>query len=92
MAYLNQQERDELLDELKKKNFMQIKRKLRRMDPKGRLAFYRNVQETDRWMTRYVLEGLGTQVTLVESVDISQGKNDFTLQEIIVEPLPTNRL
>lgn len=93
MAYLNKQERDELLNELEKaKTFKRIQGKLRRKDPQGRLAYFRNVQETDRWMTRYVLEGLGTQVTLVEKFNLDRGKRKFDLVEIVVEPTPQNRL
>ncbi len=92
MAFLNQQERDALLDEIKNMKFNQIKGRLRGKDKKCRLAYFRNVQETDRWMTRYVLEGLGTQVTLVESEDTSKGKIDYKLVEIIVAPTSENRL
>ena len=92
MAYMNQEEREKLLDELKRKNFMQIKRRLRRMDPKNRLAYFRNVQESGRWMTRYILDGLGTQVTVVESKNKGGGKTAYELEEIIVEPTAENRL
>jgi hypothetical protein len=92
MAFLTKDERDKLLDEIKNLRFNQIKGRLRGKDTKCRLAYYRNVQETDRWMTRYVLEGLGTQVTLVESMDDSTGKTDYKLVEIIVQPTPDNRL
>ncbi len=95
MAFLNEQERDKLLEELKKKNFNQAKGKLARMDPQGRLAYYRNVQNAGEWVTRYDLEGLGTRVTLVEqnlnANDSAKNKNDFQLVRITVEPLPGNR-
>jgi hypothetical protein len=92
MAYLNKQERDNLLDEIKTLKFNQIKGRLRGKDTKCRLAYFRNVQETDRWMTRYVLESLGTQVTLVESLTMNKDKTNYTLIEIIVEPTKDNRL
>ncbi len=92
MAFLNQQEREALLNEIKDLRFNQIKGRLFRKDKKCRLAFFRNVQETNRWMTRYILEGLGTQVTLVESLDHSNGKATYKLEEIIVAPTPENRL
>lgn len=96
MAFLNTQERQALLDELKSMNFNQAKWKLQHLDPKGRLAFYRNAQGVNRWMTRYVLQGLGTQVTLVEKNQVQQKdskfKSKFDLVEIIVEPMPENRL
>lgn len=92
MAFLNQQEREALLNEIKDLRINQIKGRLLRKDKKARLAFYRNVQETNRWMTRYILESLGTQVTLVESLDRSNGKATYKLEEIIVAPTPENRL
>lgn len=96
MAYLNKEERDALLDEIKNMKYNKIKGKLMRMDKKSRLAYFRNVQEVGRWMTRIVLEGLGTQVTLVETLDVDPLKGaknrDYTLVEIIVEPTNENRL
>lgn len=96
MAYMNKQERDALLDEIKSMKFNQIKGKLLRMDKDSRLAYFRNVQETDRWMTRIVMEGLGTQVTLVETLKQRETADNFNrkyeLAEIIVEPTPENRL
>jgi hypothetical protein len=92
MAFLNKDERDKLLNEIKDLSFNRIKGRLRSKDKRCRLAFYRNVQETDRWMTRYILDGLGTQVTLVESLDDSSGKAKYNLVEIIVQPTPENRL
>lgn len=95
MAYLNQQEREQLLNELKDMTFNRARGKLRRLDPKGKLAVFRNVQDVNRWVTRYDLHGLGTQVTLVETRD-NKEKNGlmspaFHMTEIIVEPMPGNR-
>ncbi|MCU0512042.1 MAG: hypothetical protein MUE40_05670 [Anaerolineae bacterium] len=92
MAYLNKQERDQLLEELRGKHFARCQRLLVLKDPKIRLKYFRNNQEVDRFMTRYVLGGMGTQVTLVESLHMDGEKRVFTLQEIIVEPTPDNRL
>jgi hypothetical protein len=92
MAYMNKQERDALLDELKDKRFARCQRILTLKDDKVRLAYYRNVQETDRWMTRYVLPTMGVQVTLVERLELKGTKKDYTLTEIIVEPTADNRL
>lgn len=96
MAFLNKQERDALLDEIKDLNFNQIKGRLFRKDKESRLAYYRNVQETNKWMTRIVLEGLGTRVTLVERLSKEETPDDFNreyeLSEIIVEPTEENRL
>lgn len=94
MAYLNASERGQLLDELKGMKFGRAKFKLSRLDPQGRLAYYRNVQQSGEWHTRYILDGLGTIVTLVE---VNNAKNDqprnkqrFEFVNIIVEPTPAN--
>ncbi len=94
MAYLNEQQRQELVNNLKNVKFMQAKGKIRRMDEESRLVFWRNAQSVGRLITRYNLPTLGTRVTLVEGVDeIAQGgklKADYTLIEIVAEPLPGN--
>jgi len=94
MAFLNKDERDALLDEIKDKNFNRIRNHLYAKDQKGRLGYYRNVQESGKWMTRYILEGLGTQVTVVETLrDNARGnKKEYVMEEIMVEPMPENRL
>lgn len=92
MAYMNKQDRDALLDELRGKRFARCQRILTLKDAKVRLAYYRNVQEVDRWMTRYVLPTLGVQATLVEKLALQGSKKVYTLQEIIIEPTADNRL
>lgn len=92
MAYLNKSERDALLQELWGNRFERCQRILVLKDRSARLKYYRNIQETDRWMTRYVLPTLGTQVTLVEGMHVDGEKRTFNLNEIIVEPTPDNRL
>jgi hypothetical protein len=92
VAYLNKSERDALLEELRGKRFERAQRILVLKDQNVRLKYFRNIQETDRWMTRYVLPDLGTQVTLVEGLKTDGGNRTFTLNEIIVEPTPDNRL
>ena len=96
MAYLNSSERQQLLDDLTGLKFGRAKGKLQRMDPKGRLAYYRNAQQSGEWHTRYVLESLGTMVTLVEvnhaENDQPRNKQRFEFVNIIVEPTPQNRL
>jgi hypothetical protein len=97
MAYLNEQERDQLLNELKNMSFNQANWKLRRMDTRGRLAYYRNAQQTGRWSTRYELVGLGTRVTLIEKHTdeptkvANRSRSKFEFIEVIVEPTPDNR-
>lgn len=94
MAFLNKQERDAMLDDIKDMRFQQIRGYVNRKDPKTRLAYFRNVQQSGKWSTRYVLEGLGTQVTLIEEPQVNERTNrrSYTIQEIIVEPTPENRL
>lgn len=95
MAYLNQQQREELVERLSKMKFNRAKHTLVRMDPKGKLAYFRNNQETGKWMTRVDLYSLGTRVTLVESNSVSDKtgrlvRSGYELEEIIVEPMPDN--
>lgn len=95
MAYLNEDERRALLDELSGMRLWRAKFKLRLMDPKGRLLYLRNVQQAGEWHTKYVLESLGAQVTLVE---VNQAENNqyrnkqkFEFVNVIVEPTADNR-
>ncbi len=95
MAYLNEDERRSLLDDLSRMKLWRAKFKLRLMDPKGRLLYLRNVQQAGEWHTKYVLESLGAQVTLVE---INQAENNqprnkqkFEFVNVIVEPTADNR-
>ena len=95
MAYLNAGQRQQLLDDLKTMKFNRAKFRLLRMDPKGRLAYFRNVQQSGEWHTRVILESLGTAVTLVEvnhaANDQARNKQRFEFVNIIVEPTPDNR-
>ena len=97
MAYLNKQERDKLAEDIKNKTFQQIRGYVNRKDKKARLAYFRNVQESGKWMTRYVLESFGTQVTVYEAPDEknADGKiiqRKFRIDQIVVEPTGDNRL
>jgi len=98
MAYLNTQERDALRDELAGLNFIKAKRRLFLADRKGRLCFFRNAQHSGFLETRFDLEGLGTRVTLIEKHDREPDPNGkhydsrYDLVDIVVEPLPGNRL
>jgi hypothetical protein len=99
MAYLNRQEREALLNELKDMKINKARGKLRRMDKKGSVAYYRNAQMSGKLYTRYRLEGMGTQVTLVEVLQPpppnASYKNPYKAKyefvEVIVEPTPENR-
>jgi hypothetical protein len=98
MAFLNRDEREALLQELVKLPFNKAKWKLRRLDPKGNIAYFRNMQTSGKFHTRFDLEGLGTRVTLVERQIKKPGKSpryeksEFELVEVIVEPTPENRM
>ena len=94
MAYLNADEREQLLQQLQGMKFSRAKFRLLRMDPKGRLAYFRNVQQTGEWHTRFVLASMGTVVTLVEvnhaDNDQPRNKQRYEFVNIIVDPTPDN--
>jgi len=96
MAHLNQAQREQLLNEIKDKRYPQIRGILNGKDKKARLAFFRNAQLSGKWMTRYVLESLGTQVTIIEAPVERETKKrprrNYQIAEIIVEPTPDNEL
>lgn len=95
MAYLDVAQRKTLLDELSGMKFGRAKFKLRLMDPKCRLMYLRNVQQSGEWHTKFVLESLGTQVTLVERNHAEnnqyRNKQNFEFVNVIVEPTAENR-
>lgn len=94
MAFLNEQERDALLNELKNLSFNKAKGKLARMDTKGRMAFFRTSRKPGELWTQYVLSGLGTRVTLIEEekgTDEKNGQPIYQYAEVIVEPIAGNR-
>jgi len=96
MAFLNQSERDALKKDLLSMSFDPAKRKVRGMDDKGRLVFYRNSQTIGQWVTRFELPSFGARVTLVESLGMHQKKNgdintDYEFVDVIVEATSENR-
>jgi hypothetical protein len=103
MAYLNLEERQKLAAELVKVSAGRARGKLRRMDPKVKLAFLRNAQEPGVYSTRLDLPTYGVMVTLVEderetqTTDSAAGsanvrlKTDYKLSEVIVDPMPDNK-
>jgi hypothetical protein len=95
MAFLSKEERDALAEEIKDKNFGQIRGYVHGKDSKSRLAYFRNVQESGKWMTRYVLETFGTMVTVYEDLkEENKGwfsKRKYVIDKIVVEPTKTNR-
>ena len=95
MAHLNETQRKALLDQLTGMKFNRAKGKLLRMDPDGRLAYFRNVQQSGEWHTKFILAGLGTAVTLIEvnhaANDQYRNQQKFEFTNIIVEPTLENR-
>lgn len=98
MAYLNEEEREKLLNQLVKMDFKKAKRKLRSMDKEAKLRLYRTNHSTGKWVTRYDLVTLGTSVTLVEErvsgyigSPNERQQNVFQLTEVYVEPLSDNQ-
>lgn len=91
MATFSQAQRQALLDELSGMKFGRAKAKLARMDPGGRLAYYRNVQQAGEWHTKFLLEGMGIAVTLVEvnhaGNDQARNKQNFEFVNVIIEAL-----
>lgn len=91
MATFSQAQRQALLDELRDMKFARAKGKLARMDPKGRLVYYRNVQQAGEWHTKFMLEGKGIAVTLVEvnhaGNDQARNKQNFEFVNVIIEAL-----
>lgn len=96
MAFLNEQERQALRDDLKGRSFRGAKWKLRLMDSKSRLVYHRNNQDVGVWLTRYELKDAGVRVTLVETNAYNTHKNgkitnDYDFTDVVVEPLPANK-
>ena len=95
MANLNREERDRLRNELLGMSYKAAKGRLNALDPKGHLVYWRNNQRVGEWGTRFDLEGLGTRVDLIETIE-EQSKKDrisrrkYTMIDVRVEPLPGN--
>lgn len=96
MAYLNQQDRQNLAQELSQLSFARASGRMRRLDVKSSLTFLRNSQSTSQVFTRYQLPTLGVLVTLVETLNEKaldkplRSKSVYQMDEVIVEPLPEN--
>ena len=95
MAHLNETERRALLNDLSGMKFNRAKHRLVRMDPEGRLLYFRNVQQSGEWHTKFVLESLGAEVTLIEVNHAEnnqyRNKQNFEFVNVIVEPTADNR-
>lgn len=96
MAYLNQQQRDALRNELLDLKFPRAKGKVRRMDDKSRLVYLRNAQMSGQISTRYELPTLGVMVTWVEKSEPTPTKKEgilkqnYELLDVVVEPTAAN--
>jgi hypothetical protein len=96
MAYLNLQERTKLAEELVEMSFNRAKGRLRRLDPKNRMAYFRNAQSPTTLHTRFDLPTLGTRVTLVEGMGEGDSKragtfkSEYKLVQVEVEALADN--
>lgn len=95
MTFLNKQERDALLNDIKEKNFNGIRGYVHGKDAKARLAYFRNAQG-GKMLTRYVLEGLGTKVTVYEKINAEKkdgfSQRKYEIEQIVVEPTANNLL
>jgi hypothetical protein len=73
----------------------QIRGYTNRKDKDTRLAYWRNVQESGKWMTRYVMDSLGTMVTIYEAIDEKNkgwfNQRKYRIEQIVVEPTTSNR-
>ena len=98
MAYLNAQERERLKNELQGMNYNRAKSRLNRIDPSGRLVYWRNSQRVGEWHTRFDLPSLGTSVSLVEIIHAKPTDKDrvsrrqYEMVDVRVEPMPENQL
>jgi len=95
MAFLDAAGRAALRKDLKGMKFNRAKFKLLRLDRQGRLLYYRNAQQSGEWHSKFLLEGLGVAVTLVE---VNHARNDqprnpqvFEFVDILIEPTAANR-
>lgn len=98
MAYLNAQEREQLRQNLLNMSYNEAKDRLWSIDPRGRLAYWRNVQRVGEWDTRFVLDGLGVCVSLVEvehkrpTDEDGISRRSFEMVDVRVEPTDDNKL
>lgn len=93
MAQMTLKEQQDLAEELSRYSFGKATGKLRRLDRKNELAFFRNSQTSSTMQTRYNLPSKGVAVTLIEKLDEvpldepSRFKPEFSLKEVVVESL-----
>ena len=96
MAYINQQQRDHLRNELLQLSYNKAKGRINRIDPNSRLRYWRNAQRTGEWHTAYDMPALGVTVALVETIDPAPTgeriyKRSYNFVDVRVDPLPENK-
>jgi hypothetical protein len=97
MEHLNQEQREQLAAELAGLKFNQAKWRLLKMDPDGRIKYFRNTQRLGFLATRFELPSFGTRVTLYEQhaskadPTTNKIKGEYKLAEVEVEPLSAER-
>mgnify|MGYP000633827004 CR=1 FL=1 len=93
MSHMDAEQRKGLADQLVNMKYNQAKWKLLRMDPEGRIKYYRNTQRVGYLMTGFELPTYNVRVTLYEvhgsETDpiTSKISSKNKLAEVIVEPL-----
>ncbi len=93
MATMSKDEQQKFAQELANMTFSRASGRLRRMDNKNKMAFFRNAQSATTLQTRYALPGHGITVTLIEQMTEkatghgSTFKPEFHLTQVIVESL-----
>ena len=65
---LPQVDQENLVAELLTGDARSLKNRLRRLDPRRRLVYFRNMQRNGHWQTRYLLPSLGYWVTFDEEL------------------------
>jgi hypothetical protein len=98
MSAMDAEQRQKFASELVKMKYNQAKWKLLRMDPEGRIRFYRNTQRVGYLMTSFELPTYNVRATLYEihssTTDplTSKISGDNKLAEVIVEPLDESKM
>lgn len=93
MATMSHDEQQKLAHELVNLSFNGAKGRLRRLDPKNSMAFFRNSQSPTRLHTRYNLHTEGISVTLIEEMTEaptghgSTFKSVYKIAQVIIDPL-----
>lgn len=93
MSHMDAEQRKSLAEQLVNMKYNQAKWKLLRMDPEGRMKYFRNTQRVGYLMTGFELPTYNVRVTLYEvhssktDPRTSKISGENRLAEVIVEPL-----